>query len=95
MLCQAGRRHSSFREKVRILAVASTNAAVDNLLEGLLERGIKAVRVGAPARIRPDLRYASVEAQAEQTEQGKQARTSQRCVSPRHDARVVACPHAG
>lgn len=34
-----------------LLACAGTNAAVDNLLEGLEARGIQAVRVGPPAKV--------------------------------------------
>jgi len=59
----------------QVLVVADTNAAVDNLLEGLLERGISAVRVGNPAKIREDLRWASLEGRAEASTRGKQAVT--------------------
>lgn len=35
-----------------ILACADTNAATDNLVEGLVERGIDVVRLGQPAKVR-------------------------------------------
>ena len=35
-----------------ILACADTNAATDNLVEGLIERGIDVVRLGQPAKVR-------------------------------------------
>lgn len=38
-----------------ILVTAHTNVAVDNLLSGLNEHGVKAVRMGATERIRMDL----------------------------------------
>ena len=34
-----------------ILACADTNAATDNIVEGLLERGINVVRLGQPAKV--------------------------------------------
>ena len=34
-----------------LLACADTNAAVDNLVEGLLARGIRVARVGNPAKV--------------------------------------------
>lgn len=40
----------------KVLATAASNVAVDNLLEFLLERDIRAVRVGHPARVTPLLR---------------------------------------
>lgn len=43
--------------------------------QGLLERGISAVRVGNPAKIREDLRWASLEGRAEASTRGKQAVT--------------------
>jgi ATP-dependent RNA/DNA helicase IGHMBP2 len=40
----------------RVLAVAPSNLAVDNLLEKLLAAGEKAIRLGHPARVLPELR---------------------------------------
>lgn len=34
-----------------ILACADTNAAVDNIVEGLVQRGVKVVRLGQPAKV--------------------------------------------
>lgn len=34
-----------------ILACADTNAATDNIVEGLLERGIRVTRMGQPAKV--------------------------------------------
>jgi hypothetical protein len=48
-----------------VLAVADTNAAADHLLEGLLARGVDAVRAGPPAKVRPALRHACLDARAE------------------------------
>ena len=45
-----------------VLAVASSNVAVDQLLENFLALGLRAVRVGDVVRVRPELRSASVEA---------------------------------
>ena len=39
-----------------ILACADTNAATDNLVEGLVERGINVTRLGQPAKVLFSLR---------------------------------------
>ena len=49
----------------RVLAVAPSNLAVDNLFEKLLAAGEKAIRVGHPARVRPELRQQTLDALAE------------------------------
>jgi len=46
-----------------VLAVADSNVAVDNLLEGLLEQGVKAIRLGQPVKVRESLRDATMAAQ--------------------------------
>ena len=48
-----------------ILATAESNVAVDNLLEGLLEMGVNAVRIGRPVKVREHLREATLDAQLE------------------------------
>jgi ATP-dependent RNA/DNA helicase IGHMBP2 len=47
----------------RVLASAPSNIAVDNLLEKLLETGLRVVRMGHPARILDSLRHATLSAQ--------------------------------
>tara|TARA_B100000287_G_scaffold365124_1_gene359683 strand:+ start:681 stop:2717 length:2037 start_codon:yes stop_codon:yes gene_type:complete len=46
-----------------ILATADSNVAVDNLLQGLLNKGIKATRIGQPVKVREQLRDATLIAQ--------------------------------
>ena len=46
-----------------ILACAESNVAVDNLLEGLLDLGVKAIRFGRPVKVREALREATLDAQ--------------------------------
>lgn len=45
-----------------ILATAESNVAVDNLLEGLLDLGVKALRIGRPVKVREGLREATLDA---------------------------------
>ena len=45
-----------------LLATAESNVAVDNLLEGLLDLGVKALRIGRPVKVRETLRSATLDA---------------------------------
>ncbi len=44
------------RKGLSVLSAAGSNVAVDNIVERLVERGVKTVRVGHPARVNPVLR---------------------------------------
>ncbi len=44
-----------------ILACAESNVAVDNLLEGLLGIGVRALRIGKPVKVREELRNATLD----------------------------------
>ncbi|MBI3547615.1 MAG: AAA family ATPase [Elusimicrobia bacterium] len=48
----------------RVLATAPSNVAVDNLIEKLLDSGLRIVRLGHPARTMESLRHATLAAQA-------------------------------
>ena len=48
------------QKSATVLAVANSNTAADNLLEGLLEQGVQAVRAGQETRVRPHLQGASL-----------------------------------
>ena len=50
LICQIVRRGQT------VLAVAPSNLAVDNLLERLIRAGVKAIRLGHPARVLPEVR---------------------------------------
>jgi hypothetical protein len=43
-----------------VLATANSNTAADNLLEGLIEQGVKAIRAGPVDKIRPSMQGASM-----------------------------------
>lgn len=79
MLCLAGRQET-FAPRP-ILFCAETNAAVDNLVYGLLRRRIRVVRIGPPAKARHTLMLATLEARAEKTEAGLQARLARQEVA--------------
>lgn len=49
-------------DQIPILATAYTNVAVDNLLEGLHNAGIQALRLGRPVKVRPELQEATLSA---------------------------------
>ena len=49
-----------------ILACAESNVAVDNLLEGLVNIGVNAVRIGKPVKVRESLRNSTLDALIEQ-----------------------------
>jgi superfamily I DNA and/or RNA helicase len=49
-----------------VLATAPSNIAVDNMLEKLLDAGLKVVRLGHPARILENLRHATLLAQLDE-----------------------------
>ncbi|MFI5363310.1 MAG: AAA domain-containing protein, partial [Elusimicrobiota bacterium] len=50
----------------RVLATAPSNIAVDNILEKLLDTGLRVVRLGHPARTLEALRHANLAVQTEQ-----------------------------
>ena len=52
----------------RVLACAPSNTAVDNLLERLIGEGVRAVRLGHPARVTESLRHHSLDGLAEHHE---------------------------
>lgn len=53
-------------KKVKILAAAYTNVAVDNLLEGLLKENIKALRIGQPSKVNQELLSSTLESKIEE-----------------------------
>jgi len=53
----------------KVLATAASNIAVDNMLDFLLEREVKAVRVGHPARVTPQLKEYTLDSLIEQNDQ--------------------------
>ncbi|MDZ7660659.1 IGHMBP2 family helicase [Fodinibius sp.] len=53
----------------KVLATAASNIAVDNMLDFLLDRGVKAVRVGHPARVTPQLKEHTLDSLIENNEQ--------------------------
>ncbi|CAK9854930.1 unnamed protein product [Sphagnum jensenii] len=68
----------------QVLACADSNVAVDNLLEGLLEQGLRVVRVGQPVKVEEGLREVTMDAQVmvhplmKKALQSRQAAISQR-----------------
>ena len=57
-----------------VLAVAASNVAADELVEGLGALGVRVLRVGQPASIRPELRRVTLDAEIERSPAVKTAR---------------------
>ncbi len=55
----------AIRRGEKVLACAPSNLAVDNMLERLLAGGEKALRIGHPARVLPELREHTLDVQVE------------------------------
>jgi superfamily I DNA and/or RNA helicase len=62
------------RQNKRVLCTAASNAAVDHLLELCLAGGLKAIRVGHPARVLPHLQEHTLDLLVEDHESRKLAR---------------------
>ena len=56
-----------------ILSCAGTNAAADNLAEGLIAAGVQIVRVGQPAKVRASLQAVTLDALTARTDRGRHA----------------------
>lgn len=56
-----------------VLAVAASNVAVDNLVEGLLGHGLDVVRMGQPVRVAASLRDVTLDARVQRHPLGVQA----------------------
>lgn len=55
----------------RVLVCGASNLAVDNLLERLIPHKIPLIRLGHPARVLDELHDATLDAQAERSEQAQ------------------------
>jgi hypothetical protein len=64
----------AIRRGAKVLACAPSNLAVDNLLERLLGFGEKAVRLGHPARVLPELREHTLDLLVEEHDDARLAR---------------------
>eukprot|EP00890_Picochlorum_soloecismus_P000319 jgi/Picsp_1/1288/NSC_04769-R1_regulator of nonsense transcripts 1 homolog len=74
VICSMRERSMDTKQNLgRVLAIAETNAAADNLLEGIGLLGLRVTRVGQTSRIRPQLRHLSLEAQGEASRRGRRA----------------------
>lgn len=60
----------------KVLAVAPSNVGADNLLEKLLARGVRTLRLGHPARVLPELRGATLDLAIEKHPLMRDARKS-------------------
>eukprot|EP00927_Polykrikos_kofoidii_P049221 TRINITY_DN43315_c0_g1_i1.p1 TRINITY_DN43315_c0_g1~~TRINITY_DN43315_c0_g1_i1.p1 ORF type:complete len:731 (-),score=122.19 TRINITY_DN43315_c0_g1_i1:517-2709(-) len=58
-------RCKPLKEKCGVLVAADSNVAVDQLLEGLLKLGVKALRIGFPSKVTEELREHTLLAKSE------------------------------
>ena len=77
----------------KVLACAPSNMGVDNLLERLLSAGVRAVRLGHPARVSPELRTHTLDLLVEAHPDLRVARQLEKerghaCATAPHDLRV-------
>ena len=72
-LASVNQRSNYARSFGTILACAGTNAAADNLAEGLVAAGVRTVRVGQPAKVRAGLQAVTLDALTERTARGRDA----------------------
>ena len=70
----------------KVLATAASNTAVDNILEFLLEQGVKAVRVGHPARVTERLKTHTLDSLIEQNEKYQEAEALRKQAFEKKDA---------
>ncbi len=76
VLASLTRESRMMKSKIgKILAIAETNAAADNLISGMNLLGIPCCRVGPVSRVRPELRHLTWEAKAEASKAGQKAST--------------------
>lgn len=74
VLCKVARARQYNKQKIgKVLAVAETNAAADNLLDGMRFIQCKVVRVGPISKVRPELRHLTLEALAENSKMGRKS----------------------
>ena len=88
----------AIRRGEKVLACAPSNLAVDNMLEKLLAGGERALRIGHPARVLPELRAHTLDVQVESHPDLKLAREwTKRAWSLRRQASKYtrAAPQAG
>ncbi|KAL3688211.1 hypothetical protein R1sor_014520 [Riccia sorocarpa] len=80
--CKQGRR--------QVLACADSNVAVDNLVEGLLQQGLRVVRVGQPVKVKEKLRDSTIAAQVAAHPLMKKVHLlREEAISRRKDARQI------